>query len=206
MFKSLRNIETAFQQIRLIVLIFIVCLTGISGFAIYKSYEFSQEARQKIYVLDAGKSLILALRTDVKDNRPVEAKDHVKRFHQLFFTIDPDDKAIQTNINEALFLADESAKTEYENLKEKGFYNQIISASISMEIVVDSVSIDFSQYPYYAKCFANQQIIRATNVTKRSMVSECYLRNISRSDNKPHGFLMMKWRVLQNKDISTEVR
>ena len=40
---------------------------------------------QKIYVLDGGKSLLLALSQDLSQNRPVEARDHVKRFHELFF-------------------------------------------------------------------------------------------------------------------------
>lgn len=38
------------------------------------------------------------------------------------------------------------------------------------------------------------------------MMSECYLRDVSRSINNPHGFLMEHWRVIQNNDLSIEAR
>ena len=82
----------------------------------------------------------------------------------------------------------------------------MIQANISQHITVDSVVINPTTYPYYAKCFATEQIIRATNVTTRALVSECYLRDVSRSTNNPHGFLMERWRVLQNNDLRTEAR
>ena len=103
-------------------------------------------------------------------------------------------------------MADESAKREYDHFKESGYYNNLIRANISQHITVDSVAINPTTYPYYAKCFATEQIIRATNVTTRALVSECYLRDVSRSSNNPHGFLMERWRVLQNIDLSTQPR
>ncbi len=38
------------------------------------------EQREKIYVLDNGKSLMLALSQDLSQNRPAEAREHVRRF------------------------------------------------------------------------------------------------------------------------------
>ena len=48
---------------------------------------------KKIYVLDQGRSLMLALSQDASRNRPVEAREHVRRFHELFFSIAPDKDA-----------------------------------------------------------------------------------------------------------------
>ena len=42
-----------------------------------------------------GKSLMLALSQDVRQNRPVEAREHVRRFHELFFTLSPEKSAIE---------------------------------------------------------------------------------------------------------------
>jgi hypothetical protein len=39
----------------------------------------------------------------------VEARDHVKTFHQLFIYLDPDNKVILANLAKALYLADGSA-------------------------------------------------------------------------------------------------
>lgn len=89
-FKSLTNIETSFRQIRLFALVFICLCALVTGFAVWNSYSFAEKQRQKIYVLDNGKSLMLALSQDMAQNRPVEAKSHVRRFHELFFTLSPD--------------------------------------------------------------------------------------------------------------------
>ncbi|SIS72129.1 Bacteroides conjugative transposon TraK protein [Chryseobacterium ureilyticum] len=89
-FKILRNIENSFKQIRLFTFIFSLLCFGVVGIVVYKSYSFAEEQRQKIYVLDNGKSLMVALSQDMSINRPVEAREHVRRFHELFFTIAPD--------------------------------------------------------------------------------------------------------------------
>ena len=60
-FKSLNNIETSFRQIRLFALVFICLCALVTGFAVWNSYSFAEKQRQKIYVLDNGKSLMLDL-------------------------------------------------------------------------------------------------------------------------------------------------
>ncbi|MEG0456223.1 MAG: conjugative transposon protein TraK, partial [Bacteroides sp.] len=94
-----KNIESSFKQIRLFAIIFICLCVTIAGYSIWSSYNFAEAQREKIYVLDGGKSLMLALSQDLAQNRPVEAREHVKRFHELFFTLSPDKSAIESNIN-----------------------------------------------------------------------------------------------------------
>ena len=94
-FKSLKNIQTAFSQIKLYIIVFALLCVGITAYALYASYNFAREQREKIYVLDQGKSLMLALSQDASRNRPVEAREHVRRFHELFFSIAPDKDAIE---------------------------------------------------------------------------------------------------------------
>ena len=66
---------------------------------------------------------MLALSQDMQQNRPVEAREHIRRFHELFFTLSPDKSAIESNIQRALYLSDESAIGYYRNLQEKGYFN-----------------------------------------------------------------------------------
>ena len=40
-------------------------------------------------------SLMLALSQDLSQNSPVEAREHIRRFHELFFTLSPDRAAIE---------------------------------------------------------------------------------------------------------------
>ena len=202
-FKILKNIESSFRQIRLFTFVFALLCFGVVGVVVYKSYEFAEEQRQKIYVLDNGKSLMVALSQDMSLNRPVEAREHVRRFHELFFTIAPDKNAIESNVKRAFNLADQSAFNYYKDLSEKGYYNRIISGNIQQRIEIDSVSANFDSYPYQVQTFAKQFIYRSSNLTKRSLITSCVLVNSVRSDNNPQGFTMEKFNVIENKDIET---
>jgi conjugative transposon TraK protein len=200
-FKTLRNIENSFRQIRLYAIVFAVLCTAISGYTVWQSYHFAEQQRQKIYVLDNGKSLMLALAQDASINRPVEAREHVRRFHELFFTLAPDKNAIESNMKRAFNLADKSAFDYYKDLSEKGYYNRIISGNVQQRIEIDSVICNFDRYPYAVHTYAKQLIIRSSNVTKRNLVTSCFLLNSVRSDNNPQGFNIEKFSVLENKDI-----
>ena len=200
-FKTLRNIENSFRQIRLYAILFATLCLSVVGFSIWKSYSFADEQRQKIYVLDNGKSLMLALSQDASINRPVEAREHVRRFHELFFTLAPDKNAIESNMSRAFNLADKSAFDYYKDLSEKGYYNRIISGNVQQRIEVDSVVCNFDNHPYAVRTYAKQFIIRSSNVTRRNLITSCYLVNSVRSDNNPQGFNIEKFAVIENKDI-----
>ncbi|ATL48946.1 conjugative transposon protein TraK [Chitinophaga caeni] len=200
-FKTLRNIENSFRQIRLYAALFALLCGVLASFAMWRSYRFAEEQRQKIYVLDEGKSLMLALSQDAAINRPVEAREHVRRFHELFFTLAPDKNAIESNMKRAFYLADRSAFDYYKDLSEKGYFNRIIGGNVQQRIEVDSVVCSFDQYPYSVRTYARQFIIRTSNVTRRSLVTSCNLLNSVRSDSNPQGFSIEKFRVLENKDV-----
>ena len=205
MFQQFKNIDTAFKHIRLFSLFLIAGCIALCCFTIYKSYSIVEDAQSRVYILANGKALE-AYSEERKDNIPVEGKDHVRMFHHHFFTLHPDDKIIQANIQKALYLADASAKTQYDNLKENSYYANIISGNVSQEILFDSIRIDIDEYPFYFRCAAKQKIIRTTSIVTRSLITEGYLRNIQRSDNNPHGFLIERWHILENRDIKSQNR
>jgi conjugative transposon TraK protein len=200
-FKSLKNIETSFKQIRFFGIVFVCLCAAIVGYSLWSSYNFAEQQRQRIYVLDGGKSLMLALSQDLSQNRPVEAREHVKRFHELFFILSPDKNAIESNIKRALYLVDKSAFAYYKDLTEKGYYNRIIAGNINQNLQVDSIACNFDTYPYKIVTYARQMIIRESNITERSLVTRCNLINSVRSDNNPHGFTMEGFEVLENRDL-----
>ena len=205
MFQQMKNIDSAFKYVRGFTLLIISGSFGLSCFAIYKSYEMVNGNQKKIFIL-ANNKAIEAYASERKDNITVEAKDQIKTFHNYFFTLSPDDKEIQSNITKALYLADGSAKREYDNLKESGYYTEIISANISQEITVDSIQLDLNQSPFYFRCFATQKITRTTSVLTRDLITEGFLRNVPRSENNSHGFLIERWTILENKDLKVEKR
>src|SRR6266536_6689809 len=136
MFKQFKNIDTAFKCVRSFCLVVVAGSFALSCFAIYKTYQVMEESKQRMYILANGK-ILEAVAGERKDNIPVEARDHIKTFHQYFFTLDPDDKVIQSNLTKALYLADASAKRAYDNLKENGYYANVISGNISQQINIE---------------------------------------------------------------------
>jgi conjugative transposon TraK protein len=205
LFQQLKNIDSAFQHIKWFTMgLLLVCAT-LCCFTVYQSYRWVREGQERIYVLANGKALE-AYAAERKDNVGVEARDHVKMFHHHFFTLDPDEQVIQTNLTRALYLADASAKRQYDNLKESSYYSNLISGNISQQVEVDSIRVDLDTYPYPFRCYARQRLIRPTTVVTRSLVTEGFLRNVSRSDHNPHGFLIERWQTLQNRDLKTEHR
>lgn len=205
MFNQMKNIDSAFRLIRSFTIVVIIGSFLLCCFALYKSFRLVSQMQSKVYILANSKALE-ANSSDRKDNIQVEARDHVKTFHEFFFTLDPDDKVIQQNLSKALYLADGSAKREYDNLKENGYYTNVIAGNISQKIQVDSVSINVNNYPYYFRCYATQNIIRATSTVSRSLITEGFLRNVSRSDNNPHGFLIEHWSTIENRDLKIQNR
>lgn len=202
-FKSLKNIETSFRQIRLFGIVFISLCAAVAVYSVFSAYRFAERQREKIYVLDGGKSLMLALSQDLSQNRPAEAREHVRRFHELFFSLSPEKSAIEHNVKRALLLADKSAYNYYVDFAEKGYYNRIIAGNINQVLQVDSVVCNFDRYPYEVSTYARQMIIRESNVTERSLQTSCRLLNASRSDDNPNGFTIEGFTILENRDLQT---
>jgi conjugative transposon TraK protein len=205
MFTKAKNLETAFRHVRGFTIVVVTASMTFCCFAVYQSYRLVASSQQKVYILAGGK-VLEAYASDRKENIPVEARDHVTMFHRYFFTLDPDEKVIRGNLLKALYLADASAKAQHENLKESGFYSSLISGNISQQISVDTVEVKTDDYPYRFHCVATQRIIRATSIVTRRLVTEGFLRSVSRSDNNPHGFLIERWTTLENKDVTIQNR
>jgi hypothetical protein len=53
---------------------------------------------------------------------------------------------------------------------------------------------------------AQEKLIRTTSIVTRSLITEGYLRNVERSDNNSHGFLIERGMILENKDLKIENR
>lgn len=201
MFTKMKNIESAFRYIRGFTLIVVSGAFFVAALAICESVRLVRAQRKHIYVLAAGRA-IPATEDDRADNIRVEARDQVRTFHRLFFNLDPDEEVIDDHISRALYLADASAKTQYEDLREQGYYANLIAGNITQRIRVDSIHILADRYPYYFRCYAIERIIRTTSTLTRRLVTEGTLRNVSRSDHNPHGFLIQHWKVLDNHNLT----
>lgn len=206
MFTKAKNIDTTFRQLRLFCLLVIVGCILLTGYTIFKAFSLDAYRKQTVLVLPSGK-VIEAFAIDRKENIPVELRDHVRTFHQHFFNLGPDEKVIKESITKALYLADGSAKTVYDNLKESNYYVNLVAGNVNQKIRIDSVQVDVNQYPYYFRFYGTQNIVRPTSIVERTLTTEGWIRSLSQqSDNNPHGFLIERWKIIDNQDISIKNR
>jgi conjugative transposon TraK protein len=202
MFKKFKSIEVKFQKVRRLSVLFVSLSTVITAWAIYNGTRAAEKARTTIYVLWNGKAFE-AIAGDRKENLPVELKDHLRTFHRYFFDLDPDEKAIRASVTQSFYLADGSAKALYDDQVEKGFISGLISGNISERVVLDSIRMSLDAEPYAFRCSGIQTLTRATTQTTRTIVTQGYVRSVERTDNNPHGFLIERYEVVENKDLKT---
>lgn len=201
MFQQLKNIDTAFKHIKLFSYLLIAANVATLCFGIWKSYEFADRAQNRVHILYNGKALA-AFTSDRKTNLPVELRDHIKTFHEDFFTLLPDDKQIDTTIRNALYLADNSAKRVYDNLKEASYFNNLVSGNINQQVKVDSISLNMNAYPWAFTCYATEKLIRTTGTVTRKLVTQGKISDLkTETDNNPHGFMIQDWEILENNDV-----
>lgn len=199
----IKNIETRIKVNKAVSLatIAFAAFMVIAGF--FFAYRMVEDSRKSIYILDNGVP-VLAKQTDVLLNRPVEYKAQIELFHRLFFTLAPDDAYIKENIQKSLYLIDDSAKKEYTNLKEKGFFNQIVASSSMVSIHADSIRLQPESKKF--QFFGKQMITRKSSVITRKLITEGFYEDIIRSPNNPHGVMLKNWRIINNEEISNQNR
>jgi conjugative transposon TraK protein len=204
MFQQFKNIDTAFRFIRLFAIAFLAGAVVICCFVVQRSTSALQKAQQKVYVLLNGK-LMDAMAVDRSDSISVEVRDHVKMFHYYFYSLQPDDDLNRRHLTSALYLADNSARQEYDNLMERGYFSNIVSGNVSQQVQdYDSILVDLNHTPYYFRYYGKLKIIRSTSTVTRSLISEGYIRMTGISTNNPHGMLIERWKVLENKDLDLQ--
>ena len=194
----IKNLENKIKLVIIVCGLVVIGCVVISLSSMFIARGMVNDAQKKIYVLD-GNVPILVQRTTMDETLDVEARNHVELFHYYFFTLAPDDKYIKYTLDKAMYLVDETGMAQYNALKEKGFYNNIMGTSAVFSIFCDSINLDLEkmQFTYYGR----QRIERRTNILMRQLVTAGELKRVPRSENNPHGLLITNWRTLLNKDL-----
>lgn len=199
----IKNLENKIKLVTIVCCVFLAGCVVISMSSIWTAKSMVADAQKKIYVLD-GTVPVLVERTTMDETLDVEAKSHVERFHHLFFTLAPDDKYIKYTMDKAMYLVDETGLAQYNTLKERGFYNNIMGTSAVFSIYCDSINFDPQKMEF--KYYGRQRIERRTSILTRELVTAGQLKRVPRTDNNPHGLLIVNWRTLLNKDIEQKTK
>jgi len=172
------------------------------GVVCFFAYSLINEQRKKLYVIDHNVPLMVQ-QTELGANRQVEMQSHVNMFHLLFFTLPPDDAYMKNNLKKAMYLIDETGLAQYNNLKERGYYNSILASSALLTIQTDSIVVDSNKHFKY---YARQRVERETSILKRMLVTEGDLQDVPRTENNPHGLIIKNWKTVVNKDLEHETK
>ncbi len=194
----IKNLENKIKLVTILCCMFLLGCIIVSISSIWTARTMVVDAQKKVYVLD-GNVPILVNRTTMDETLDVEAKSHIEMFHHYFFTLAPDDKYIKYTMEKAMYLVDETGLAQYNTLKEKGFYSNILGTSAVFSIFCDSIKFDKDkmEFTYYGR----QRIERRTSILTRELVTAGQLKRVPRTDNNPHGLLVTNWRTLMNKDL-----
>ncbi len=205
--KKLRDIDSAFKMTRLFALVVVVGSLGFAGFVYVQSLDMIEQQRKKVYVVSAnGEALEYAISMESTVNKKYDIKNHIKTFHHFFFNLDPDPDQIKRNIGKALDLVDRSGRAYHDIRTENVLYRRMIEGDISSRILTDSVVVDMSSRPYRAVYYGKQKLVRPSKVVFKNLTTSCKLREVSRSDNNPHGLLMENFIIEDNRTYDERIR
>lgn len=199
----IKNLEHKIKLVTILCCCFLLGCILICIASIWTARGMVADAHKKVYVLD-GNVPVLVRQTGMEETLDVEAKSHVEMFHHLFFTLAPDDKYIRYTMEKAMYLVDETGLAQYNTLKEKGFYSNIMGTSAVFSIFCDSIKFDREkmEFTYYGR----QRIERRSSILTRELVTAGKLKRVPRTENNPHGLLIVNWRTLLNKDIDQKTK
>lgn len=205
MLSKLKQLDTAFVHLKLWTIILIgFCLLA-SCWTVWYSFSEVKKARQEVYLVTQDQ--VLKAFVNPRDALVgVEARSHLKQFHNLLFTLSPDEKLIDQQLAESLYLGDQSVKFHLDNLRETGYYKKLLAANVSQRVQLDSIQLDETRSDYPFRVYGKQEIIRSSSILYRSLVTSGNLRPIQRSPANPHGFLIENWEILDNRDLYQKAR
>ena len=194
----IQSLEKKTKLALMTVLLTIVGNVVICGMLIVYGARILLEERNQVYVLD-GDIPFLAKRSQQEANFVMEAKAHIQLFHQYFFTLPPDDDYIKWTLGKAMYMADGTALKQKQAMEENGFFSDIVSSSATCTIMCDSIKLDEKsrKFTYYG----TQTSKRRTNSIRRALITTGEIENVPRTQNNPHGLLIIRWRTLKNTDL-----
>lgn len=201
----LRNIDNSQKTLKFICAILIIVAFAFSAFIYFYSMNQISLSREKVYLLNNGNALELVKSRNLQDNLKAEVKNHVTMFHEFFYNLDPDAKDIKSRVNRALNLIDESGKLLESQRNENLYYQKMIEGSISSRFYLDSiVTKSYDEKYYTCKVFGKQKLERSSKLIVKNLISECKVRQLSRTDNNPHGLIIENFIVTNNKTIDEQ--
>jgi len=174
------------------VLVFVVLIAF--AFGLY-CFVFSSRRvaamSEVVYVMNPEGAMSQAKGVDRSEVADIEVRDHVLRFHELVLNLVPDINVIRANQERASKLCDASGRQYWQELNDKGFYDNVVRSSAVQIFQVDSIRTDCTRLPYKAEVHGTLKFQRGTSTFFYRFVSRCDVtRTGSQDASNPHGMMI----------------
>lgn len=199
------SIEAGFKARTVLTVAALVIAAAVALGSVVVVRDYMREQSGMVYVLDQGQPL-LAYKEDASMSVEARAYQHVRLFHTAFFSLVPDKNAIEYNIEQALLMADKSAYNYYTTMSERGYYERLVAENVMQQVVIDSVLVNTSAYPYKASCYGTVYAVRANEMQAYYMETSCSLITIPFTPEHPTGLLLERFKMVRWEDLGQRKR
>jgi len=198
-FNDLERIQKRNRNLVLasLFVVMVTVLTAIIG--VSKAYEI---AKSNAYVIHGGLRTPLSPLTNSERKLQLLTEGHVIQFHELFFSLEPDLDYIRNNIEKkALFMVDDSGKRLYGRLVEKKYFHDVVVMNYRYITRLDSIQLDFSEYPIPFVYYGKQEIEKENLKTYRKLITKGKIKEAGITENNLNGMQILDFEVVDNSDV-----
>lgn len=165
-YKNIYSILRINRFIVLSVVVMAMVATIVSSVISYKMYH---NALNGSFAIGKNGAVIPLQWVQEKENLEVEALEHLRLFHNYFYSIDATN--FESNIEKALWLGDSSVDNVYRQKKSDGVYNRLMQYSLVQKVLSIESVIDLIAEPYSFKTVTIFQINRGSIVDTYELIS-----------------------------------
>ena len=179
----------------------VVLITAIVSMVLI--HNAHKQARFNAYVIQGGLRTPIEPITDSREQLRLLTEGHIRQFHELFFSLEPDLNHIRNNIEKrALYMIDNSGKRLYVRLVEKKYFHDVVMNDYRYLIELDSVVVDYSKYPFPFTYYGKQSIEKGKNTTYRNLFTRGFVKETGITANNLNGMKIMDFEVIDNSDVT----
>ena len=179
----------------------VVLITAIVSMALI--HNAHKQARFNAYVIQGGLRTPIEPITDSREQLRLLTEGHIRQFHELFFSLEPDLNHIRNNIEKrALYMIDNSGKRLYVRLVEKKYFHDVVMNDYRYLIALDSGVGDYSKYPFPFTYYGKQSIEKGKNTTYSNLFTRGFVKETGITANNLNGMKIMDFEVIDNSDVT----
>lgn len=198
-FNDLSKVHKRSTNILILSLLSVVCCTLVSIYIIHRTNE---SVKNRFYLLDKGQKVAAVRIEDPKRALNILCEGHLRNFHELFFSLEPDLRFIKNNIEgKALYMIGHSGERLYNRLVDQNYYEDVAKSDYSIEVELDSIHIEYAVYPYFFRYAGKQKIIKNGDTEYRNLVTTGYIKETKSTDNNLNGLKIVHFKVVDNNDL-----